>query len=142
MVDQAELGQAEGNPGDDSRGKDRYGVRAVERTVRLLTALAEGDGRAKSLGELAHRARMPDPSALRYLATLVRLGLVEHEGSGAQGRYRLGLGVFILGERALGNLDVRAVAIPHMQRLLERYQETVNLAVFRQRRLLIIEVLE
>jgi IclR family acetate operon transcriptional repressor len=68
--------------------------------------------------------------------------LVEREGTGADGRYRLGLGAFVLGQRAVGNADVRAVALPYMQRLLERYQETVNLAIFRQRRLVIIEVLE
>lgn len=120
----------------------RYRVRAAERMVALLQVLAENDGRAKTLGETAHRSGMPESTALRYLATLSNTGLVEREGNGAEGRYRLGLGLFSLAARALGHLDVRAIALPYMQQLLERYQETVNLAVFRQRRLVIIEVLE
>lgn len=128
------------NVGDTAN--DRYGVRAVERTARLLTGLAEGDGRPKSLSELARHADMPEPTALRYLATLARLGLAEREGSGTDSRYRLGLGVFTLAQRAVGNSDVRATALPYMQSLRERYRETVNLAIFRQHRLLIIEVLE
>jgi IclR family acetate operon transcriptional repressor len=120
---------------------DRYWVRAVDRTAALLEAIAE-NGRDKTLAELARSAGMPEPSALRYLATLVERGLVEREGTGEQSRYRLGLGLFILAERAVGNLDLRSVVRPYMQSLLDRYHETVNLAVFRQRRLVIIEVLE
>jgi IclR family acetate operon transcriptional repressor len=120
----------------------RYRVRAAERMVALLQVLADNDGRAKTLGETAHRSGMPESTALRYLATLSNTGVVEREGNGPDGRYRLGLGLFSLAARALGNSDVRAVALPYMQQLLERYQETVNLAVFRQRRLVIIEVLE
>jgi len=120
----------------------RYWVRAVDRTVRLLEAIGDDGGRGKTLGEVARRASMPEPSAVRYLATLDGLGFVERDGSGEQSRYRLGLGVFVLAERAIGHPDIRALALPHMQRLLDRYGETVNLAVFRHNRLVIIEVLE
>ena len=85
---------------------------------------------------------MPESSALRYLATLAGRGVVEHDGNGADSRYRLGIALFSLAERALGNTDVRALALPLMQGLLDRFQETVNLAIFRQRRLVIIESLE
>jgi IclR family acetate operon transcriptional repressor len=119
----------------------RYWVRAVDRTVGLLEAIAES-GRDKTLAEVARHAGMPEPSALRYLATLSARGLVERHGTGEQSRYRLGLGAFVLAERAVGNPDIRSLALPFMQTLLDRYQETVNLAVFRQRRLVIIEVLE
>jgi len=125
-----------------SGGNPRYSVRAVERTVLLLEALASGQGRPKTLSELARLADMPEPSALRYLATLTRAGLAEQEGTGAQGRYHPGIGLFLLAEHSLGKPDVRAIALPSMQRLRERYQETVNLAAFRQHRLVIVEVLE
>lgn len=120
----------------------RYSVRAVERTVQLIEALTASGGRPKTLTELAQRAGMPEPSALRYLATLARLGLAEQEGKGAQGRYQPGLRLFVLAEHSLGKSDIRDIALPVMRRLLDRYQETVNLAAFRQRRLVIIEVLE
>ena len=129
-------------PTDRCAPAGRYRVRAVERLVALLQVLADSDGRAKTLGETAKRAAMPESSALRYLSALASAGIVEREGTGADGRYRLGLGLFSLAARALGSSDVRALALPYMQELLERYQETVNLAIFRQRRLVIIEVLE
>lgn len=125
-----------------SASKGRYWVRAVDRTVQLLEAVAEDGGRGKTLSEVASRAGMPAASALRYLTTLAGRGLVEYEGTGEHGRYRIGLGLFVLAESAVGNPDLRELALPHMQRLLQRYEETVNLAVFRQQRLVIIEVLE
>jgi IclR family transcriptional regulator, acetate operon repressor len=134
--DFAESDEAESSPGS------RYWVRAVDRTMQLLEAVAEDGGHGKTLGEVARRVGMPAPSALRYLATLTEGGFVEHEHSGEQTRYRLGLGVFKLAERAAGNRDFRVLALPHMQQLVERYQETVNLAAFRQNQLVIIEVLE
>ena len=134
-----ELGESETA---DALSKGPYWVRAVDRTVQLLRTVAEDGGRGKTLREVARRAGMPEPSALRYLATLAELGFVEHDCGGEQGRYRLGFGLFSLAERAIGNPDIRTLAFPHMHRLLERYEETVNLAVFRQRRLVIIAVLE
>jgi DNA-binding IclR family transcriptional regulator len=127
---------------DGADGADRYWVRAVDRTIQLLEVLAESDGRTKTLSEVAHLSGMPESSALRYLATLAGRGVVEHDGVGADSRYRLGITLFSLAERALGNTDVRALALPLMQGLLDRFQETVNLAIFRQRRLVIIESLE
>jgi IclR family acetate operon transcriptional repressor len=120
----------------------RYWVRAVDRTVQLLEAVAGDGGRDKTLTEVARLADMPEPSALRYLATLAARGLVEHVGSGEQGRYRIGLGLFGLAEHAVGFPDLRAIARPYMHRLLTSYEETVNLALFRHKRLVIIEVLE
>jgi DNA-binding IclR family transcriptional regulator len=134
--------EAGGDQGGQSVARGRYWVRAVERTVQLLEAVAEDAGRGKTLGEVARKARMPEPSTLRYLATLTALGFVEHESAGEEGRYRLGIEAFSLAKRAIGNPDIRGLALPHMQGLLHRYEETVNLAVFRQRRLVIIEVLE
>jgi IclR family transcriptional regulator, acetate operon repressor len=120
----------------------RYSVRSVERTVQLLNALADGRGRPKTLTDLAQRAGMPESSALRYLATLSQLGLVERAGAGLQGRYQLGIGLFRLAEHAVGKPDIRVIALPFLRRLLDRYRETVNLAVFRQHRLVILDALE
>lgn len=125
-----------------AEGVRQYSVRAVERTAKLLEALAEGNGRPKTLSELAQQAGMPEPSTLRYMATLTRLGLAEHQGDGSLGHYRLGIELFRLAERSVGTPDVRAIALPFMRELRDRYQETVNLAAFRQHRLVIVEALE
>jgi DNA-binding IclR family transcriptional regulator len=131
--------------GDDSitgPGTEGYHVRAVERTLVLLEAVASDGGRGKTLSEVARTASMAEPTTLRYLSTLVRRGYVEHEGSGERVRYRLGLGAFMLAERSIAKSDVRGVVLPRMLELRERFGETVNFAAFRQRRLVIIEVVE
>ena len=79
--------------------------------------LAESAGRTKTLSEVAHLSGIPESSALRYLATLAGRGVVEHDGNRADSRYRLGIALFSLAERALGNTDVRALALPLMQGL-------------------------
>jgi IclR family transcriptional regulator, acetate operon repressor len=152
-VSRREVSQVSGGQGDETtreveshepraNTKGQYWVRAVDRTVQLLEVVADDGGSGKALAEIARRVAMPEPSALRYLSTLVSRGLLEREGKGEQGRYRLGVGLFVLAEQAVGNLDMRVLALPHMRWLVERYEETVNLAVFRQAVLVIIEVLE
>jgi IclR family transcriptional regulator, acetate operon repressor len=54
---------------------------AIERALRLLDALARDDG-ATSASMLSARLNLPDSSARRMLATLVRAGLVERVGRG------------------------------------------------------------
>jgi IclR family acetate operon transcriptional repressor len=132
---------SDGRSPDDAL-QNRYWVRAVDRTVQLLRVLAQRDGRPKTLGEVAALAEMPESSALRYLATLAALGVVEHDGARMDGRYRLGLGLFSLAEQAVGSTDVRTLARPVMHALRDRYHETVNLAIFRSRQLVIIDALE
>jgi IclR family acetate operon transcriptional repressor len=126
----------------NGEGVRQYSVRAVERTAKLLEALAEGNGRPKTLSELAKQAGMPEPTTLRYMATLCRLCLAEHQGDGNLRHYRLGIELFTLAERSVGTPDIRTIALPFMRELRDRYQETVNLAAFRQHRLVIVEALE
>ena len=115
-------------------------VQAVERTVRLLDALAETGGHGATLADLARASALREPTAMRYLATLARSGLAERDAT--TGRYRLGLRVLVLGERALGDVDPRPIVLPYMEQLRRSYGETVNLAAFREDRIILIEVLE
>jgi IclR family acetate operon transcriptional repressor len=119
-------------------GQARYRVAAVDRAVAILEAL-EVDPSGLSLAEVARRAGLSEATALRYLATLGRHGLIERDG---QLRYRLGLALFRIGQQALGDADPRKVALPHMDRLLAEFEETVNLAMRHGDRLVVIEVAE
>jgi IclR family acetate operon transcriptional repressor len=101
-------------------------VAAIERAVSLLDALAEG---ATELGtnELARRTGLSASTASRVLATLAAAGLVEHvPGSG---RYRLGVRLVQLGNAALARLDLRALARPHLQALVEATGETATISL-------------
>ncbi|HXV58972.1 MAG TPA: IclR family transcriptional regulator [Gaiellaceae bacterium] len=100
-------------------------VAAVERAVAVLDALADEAGELGT-NELARRTGLHPSSVSRLLATLAVAGLVEHVEE--TGRYRLGLRLLQLGNAVLARLDVREVARPHLQALVEETGETATLS--------------
>lgn len=115
-------------------------VQAVQRTLRLLQDLGDAGAIGAPLAALARSAGLSEATALRYLRTLVDGEFVEYDEPTA--RYRLGLGVLVLGERALGDVDPRPLVLPQMERLRDEWGHTVNLAAFRNGRIVLIEVME
>ncbi len=114
-------------------------VRAVQRTISLLEAISRSGNRAP-LRRLALAADLSEPTALRYLSTLVSTGMVDRDA--AVGTYRLGLGFLLLWERAVGDLDPRQVAGPYMEALRDAHGETVNLAALWRDRIVLIDARE
>jgi DNA-binding IclR family transcriptional regulator len=115
----------------------QYHIAAVDRAVSILNLLETQS--PLRLGEIARGVELSEPTTLRYLANLVQHRLVERD---SDGKYSLGLRLFQLGQRAVGSRDVRKFALPQLERLLARFDETVNLAVRRNDDLVIIEVAE
>jgi IclR family acetate operon transcriptional repressor len=115
-----------------------YSITAVDRACAVLRSLAGAQPR--SLSEIAERAALDEATTLRYLSALGQNGFVSRDE--ATRRYSMGLEVFQLGQHAVGSSEVRKVALPHLERLLEEFEETVNLATARDDRLVIIDVLE
>jgi DNA-binding IclR family transcriptional regulator len=101
-------------------------VAGVARAAAVLDELA-GDPGELGTNELARRIGVNPSTASRLLATLETARLVEHVP--ASGRYRLGLRLLELGNAALGRLDLRAVARPHLESLVEETGETATLSV-------------
>ena len=101
-------------------------VAAVERAVAVLDELAR-EPVELGTNELARRIGVNPSTASRLLATLEAARLVQHVP--ATGRYRLGLRLLELGNAALGRLDVRALARPELERLVEETGETATLSV-------------
>jgi len=101
-------------------------VRSVDRAAALLLALGESHGEA-GVTELARRLGLHKSTASRLLATLERRGLVEQDEE--SGKYRLGLIVIHLAERAERTLDLRAIAMPELDRLARATRETTGLGV-------------
>src|SRR5438552_18192459 len=100
-------------------------VRSVDRAASLLLALGECKG-ATGVTELARRLGLHKSTASRLLATLQRRGLVEQDESG---KYRLGMVVIRLAERAERSLDLRRLAMPDLERLARLTRETASLAI-------------
>ncbi len=100
-------------------------VGAVQRAFNVLDALAEADTELGT-NEIARRTGINPSTVSRLLATLVAGGLVEHVPD--SGRYRLGLRLLQLGNVVLARLDLRQIARPHLQALVESTGETATLS--------------
>ena len=102
---------------------DGNAVRSVDRAAALLIALGDSQGEA-GVTELARRLGLHKSTASRLLATLQKRGLVEQDGE--TGKYRLGLVVIRLAERAERTLDLRGIAMPELERLARLTHETTG----------------
>jgi len=100
-------------------------VGAVQRAFTVLDVLAESDTELGT-NEIARRTGINASTVSRLLATLVAGGLVEHVHD--SGRYRLGLRLLQLGNVVLAQLDLRQIARPHLQALVESTGETATLS--------------
>ncbi|HTC86368.1 MAG TPA: helix-turn-helix domain-containing protein, partial [Candidatus Acidoferrum sp.] len=93
---------------------DGNAVRSVDRAAALLLALGDSQGEA-GVTELARRLGLHKSTASRLLATLQKRGLVEQDDE--TGKYRLGLVLIRLAERAERTLDLRSIAMTELERL-------------------------
>ena len=114
---------------------DGNAVRSVDRAAALLLALGESQGEA-GVTELARRLGLHKSTASRLLATLQRRGLVEQDDE--TGKYRLGLVVIRLAERAERTLDLRGIAMPELERLARLTRETTGLGVLDEDQLMTV----
>src|SRR5215203_1358051 len=114
---------------------DGNAVRSVDRAAALLLALGDSQGEA-GVTELARRLGLHKSTASRLLATLEKRGLVEQDDE--TGRYRLGMIVLRLAETAERTLDLRAIAMPELERLARATRETTGLGVAHGDRLLTV----
>jgi IclR family acetate operon transcriptional repressor len=114
---------------------DGNAVRSVDRAASLLLALGDSAGEA-GVTELARRLGLHKSTASRLLATLERRGLVEQDEE--TGKYRLGLVVIRLAERAERTLDLRGIAMPELERLARLTRETTGLGALEGDQLLTV----
>ncbi|NLC11264.1 MAG: IclR family transcriptional regulator [Firmicutes bacterium] len=110
------------------RGKEKL-VQSVARSLCILEALAEEE-KPLTLSELGAKTGLNVATIHRLLHTLMHFGYVQQEDF--MGKYKLGVKAFQIGNAALYSLDIRAVARPYIQNLVDYSNETVNLAVLQQ----------
>ncbi len=100
-------------------------VEATVRAIEILDALA--DGGELGTTEVARRTGISPSTVSRQLGTLSRSGLVEHVA--ATGRYRLGVRTLRYANAVLGRLNLRDLARPHLEELVENVGETATLSL-------------
>jgi DNA-binding IclR family transcriptional regulator len=101
------------------------GVAAVDRAMRLLMAFVDGPD-TLSLADLARRTGLYKSTVLRLAASLERAGALHRDPGGD---FRLGPTVFRLGTRYIDAFDLRAHALPVMQRLADETGESTSFYV-------------
>jgi DNA-binding IclR family transcriptional regulator len=103
----------------------RTRVAAAGRSLAILDVLAEGG--ELGTNEIARRTTTTASTVSRQLATLVEAQLVEHMPE--SGQYRLGIRLVELANAVLARLDVREIARPHLDALVDAVGETATLSV-------------
>ncbi|MEJ2750065.1 MAG: IclR family transcriptional regulator [Anaerolineae bacterium] len=101
-------------------------VQSIQRAGAILRCFSEAEPE-QSVTELSRRLKLHKSTISRILSTLQAEGFVNQHPE--TGKYRLGVGLVSLAGVALGGLDVRGVAQPHLNRLVEISEETVNVTV-------------
>lgn len=114
-------------------------VQAVTRALMILEGLAHA-GRPVSLSELAQRLGLKLTTAHRLLSTLVACGFAEQEP--VTQRYRLGIKALEIGNAALATTDLRTAARPYLRELVDRLNETANLAILDRGEVVYIDQVE
>lgn len=131
-------GKTGGHNQRDLNVEDVRTVQSVDRALSLIEILADTQ-EPMQLGELAGKADLKSSTVHRLLGTLIHRGFVEQD---AQGRYLLSIKLYHIGNAVTSATNLREIAIPHMRQLLERFNETVNLAVLEDYEVVYLEQLE
>ncbi|MDW7649946.1 MAG: IclR family transcriptional regulator [Bacillota bacterium] len=118
---------------------DRHTVQAVERALKILIVLAE-TGTPLTLTQIRDQASLNISTAHRLLHTLMNDGFISQDKD--TGKYMLGLRTFEVGHAALYSMDIRTTARPFLQELVDRCNETTNLAILDQDEVVYIDQIE
>lgn len=101
-------------------------LRSVERAARILKALSESGGGA-GVTEIAHKVDLGKSTTHRLLTSLCKVDLARLDSKSR--RYTLGYGLLQLAAGWHDGLEIRAIALPHLQALRAGTRETVSLNV-------------
>jgi DNA-binding IclR family transcriptional regulator len=115
-------------------------VHAVERAMRILSCFDDSQHAELGVSDIARVTRLHKATAYRIIMTLVSSGFLERTADGV--KFQLGLRVVELGLRAMRGLDFRRAALPYMEQLVERYEETCTLLIFDRGQVLFVEVVQ
>ena len=97
-------------------------IQSVSRAAAILRCFY--GQRELSLQEICQQVGLHKSTTATLIATLKNEQLLEQDP--VNSKYRLGLGVFMLGAEA--SLDLRELALPYLEALNRQFRETVNLA--------------
>jgi IclR family transcriptional regulator, KDG regulon repressor len=134
----ASVSSSEMPRGRSSVPKD-YIVKPVEKAIQVLRCVSVAPS-PMSLKEITSRVNLPKTTVFRYLHTLRACGLIAHDCEGDL--YRVDSGILSLAPQTGGLQRLREIAVPFMQALRKRWNETVNLGVVEGANIVYVEIFE
>jgi DNA-binding IclR family transcriptional regulator len=123
----------------ERNGERGTAVQSVARALTLLEALGESGGEI-GIAELSKRVGLHVSTTHRILSTLIGRGYARQ--SLETGRYALGARALRLGEAYLGQMDLRRLVRPVLERLSRETGETANLVILDGREVLYLDKVE
>ncbi|HME58025.1 MAG TPA: IclR family transcriptional regulator [Terracidiphilus sp.] len=115
-----------------------YKVQALDRAFAVLDLLGES-GTPMGLAQVASSLQLHKSTAHRFLMVLEKHRMVERTPGG---KFRLGLRLFDLGNRAIEQYDLRERAQPHLKRLVAETEETAHLCILEGTHVIYIDKIE
>jgi DNA-binding IclR family transcriptional regulator len=115
-----------------------YKVQALDRAFAVLDLLGESET-PLGLAQVASSLQLHKSTAHRFLMVLEHHRMVERTSIG---KFRLGLRLFDLGNRAIEQYDLRDRAQPHLRRLVAETEETAHLCILEAARVIYIDKIE
>lgn len=111
-------------------------IKSVAKALKIMEILAESS-KELALHEIAEKLGIPKSTVHGLISTLYNFGYVDQ--SPFTGKYKLGLRLFELGNIVANRWDLRTVAAPYMQSLVEAMEETVHLTILDKGEVLYID---
>ena|ERR1700722_1160315 len=118
---------------------DHYPVKVLRKAFQILETLHRAATGGARLSEIVAAVKLPKPTVFRILRTLESLGYVVFDG--ALETYRISQRLKDLGQSNVSEL-VSRLARPVMMTLLAEFEQTVNLALFEDDKLVYKDMLE
>jgi DNA-binding IclR family transcriptional regulator len=120
--------------------RNRYSIEAVAKAIDVLQVFLDRKRESLSFTEINEAVQLNKNAVFRLLYTLTEKGLLSKAPDSR--KYSLSPKCIELGRNARLNNSLRRVALPFMQELWRRFEDTVNFAVLEHTQISYVEVLE
>jgi DNA-binding IclR family transcriptional regulator len=115
---------------------------SLDKTLKLLTYF-NSDRQIIGLSELARLSSIPKATVYRMISTLQSHGFINKVSIlGKDNQYKLGLRFLEYGKLVSEELEIRKIALPHMEKLRDKVNECVQLIMRDNDEAMYIEKLE
>lgn len=114
-------------------------IRAVERALDVLLCFSMQTPEL-SMTQISEKVGMHKSTVHRLLATLEKRRFVQRDP--ITGIYRPGIRLLQMAYLTLEDINIRQIAFPYMQKLVEEFRETVDLAILDESEVVFVEAVE